>query len=97
MLSSRLPRFRVHTTRNSTRVVRPRHVSQDTLGCFVIRRITDDAGRAWRVREFHSTTGVGLFFRCDVPGVRSEARAAVASLESLDEDRLVELLQAGGE
>jgi len=62
-----------------------------------VRRITDDAGRAWRVREFWSTSGLGLFFRCDVPGVRAETRAAIAPLESLDEERLIELLQAGGE
>jgi hypothetical protein len=94
MLSSRPLRFRV---RPSTRVVRARHVSQDALGCVVVRRITDDAGRAWRVREFRSTSGVGLFFRCDVPGVRPATRAALAPLESLDEDRLVSLLQAGEE
>src|SRR5687768_2718659 len=79
------------------RVVRTRSHHRDGFGCTVVRRITDDAGRAWRVREFRSTAGVGLFFRCEVPGVRSEARAAVAPLESLNEDRLVELLQAGGE
>jgi hypothetical protein len=62
-----------------------------------VRRVTDDVGRAWRVREFRSSTGLGLFFRCDVPGVRAETRAAVAPLEAMDEDRLVELLQAGGE
>lgn len=63
----------------------------------MVRRITDDAGRAWRVREFRSHLGLGLLFRCEIPGVRSETRAASAALESLDEDRLVELLQAGGE
>lgn len=79
------------------RVIRNRHSGRGELGCIVVRRITDDAGRAWRVREFRSTSGMGLFFRCEVPGVRPETRAAVAPLESLDEDRLVELLQAGGE
>jgi hypothetical protein len=69
----------------------------EALGCFVVRRISDDAGRSWRVREFRSTSGIGLFFRCDVPGVRAETRAALAPLESMDEDRLVDLLQAGGE
>ena len=67
------------------------------LGCFVVRRVTDDAGRAWRVREFRSSTGLGLFFRCEIPGIRAETRAAVAPLESLDEERLVELLQSGNE
>jgi hypothetical protein len=94
MLSSQPPRYRV---RPATRLVRRRTVSHEALGCVVARRITDDAGRAWRVREFRSPNGVGLFFRCDVPGVRAEARAALAPLESLDEDRLVDLLQAGGE
>lgn len=42
-------------------------------------------------------TGLGLFFRCDVPGVRAETRAAIAPLESLDEEQLIELLQAGTE
>lgn len=76
-------------------VVRSRHAGRQELGCVVVRRITDDAGRAWRVREFRSTSGVGLFFRCEIPGVRAETRAAVAPLESIDEDSLVELLQAG--
>ena len=79
--------------RPPTRLVRSRHASHEALGCVVVRRITDDAGRAWRVRQFRSSRGLGLFFRCDIPGVRSETRAATAPLESLDEDRLVELLQ----
>ena len=79
------------------RVVRIRSRHHDGFGCIVVRRITDDAGRAWRVREFRSTAGVGLFFRCEVPGIRAETRAAVASLESMDEERLVNLLQAGVE
>ena len=84
-------------TRRPSRVVRSRHVARGDLGCVVVRRITDDAGRGWRVREFRSASGLGLFFRCEVPGVRSETRAAGASLESLDEERLIELLQAGNE
>ena len=95
MLSARTPTF--FRPRTPSRVVRHRHVSREPLGCIVVRRITDDAGRAWRVREFRSTSGLGLFFRCDIPGVRAETRAAVAPLESLDEERLIELLQAGGE
>ena len=94
MLSSQPPRYRV---RPATRIVRVRHASREALGCTVVRRITDDVGRAWRVREFRSTSGVGLFFRCEVPGVRAQTRAALAPLESLDEDRLVDLLQAGDE
>jgi hypothetical protein len=40
---------------------------------------------------------MGLFFRCDVPGIRAETRAAVAPLESLDDERLINLLQTGAE
>jgi len=49
------------------------------------------------VREFRSHSGFGLFFRCEIPGIRSETRAAAAALESMDEDRLVYLLQSGAE
>ena len=94
MLSSQPPRYRVRTL---SRGALARHAPRAMLGCVVVRRITDDLERGWRVREFRSTTGMGLFFRCDVPGIRAETRAAVAPLESLDEDRLVELLQAGQE
>ena len=94
MLSARPPRYRV---RSPSRIVRNRHVNREGLGCIVVRRITDDAGRAWRVREFRSATGVGLFFRCDVPGIRAETRAAIGALESMHEDQLVALLQAGSE
>jgi hypothetical protein len=95
MLSTRTaPIFRPRTP---TRIPRGRRPNPDALGCVVVRRITDDAGRAWRVREFRSATGVGLFFRCEIPGVRAETRAAVAPLESMDEERLVDLLQAGNE
>jgi hypothetical protein len=94
MLPIRTPKYR---GRVPSRVIRSRHDNRDALGCVVVRRITDDAGRAWRVREFRSNTGLGLFFRCEVPGIRAEARAAVAPLESLDEEQLVDLLQSGGE
>ena len=92
MASFRTSRLRVTTP---ARAARSRHTSREGLGCVAVRRITDDAGRAWRVREFRSQTGLGLFFRCDVPGVRAETRAAVAALESMDEECLVDLLQAG--
>ena len=94
MPPARPTRYRV---RPATRNHRSRRVRDDGPGCIVVRRITDDAGRAWRVREFHSAAGVGLFFRCDVVGIRSETRAAVAPLESLDDDRLVDLLQCEAE
>ena len=94
MRSARITYSRI---RPPLRVVRPRLAEREGLGCVVVRRITDDAGRAWRVREFRSTSGVGFFFRCEVPGVRAQTRAAVAALESMDEERLVDLLQAGDE
>ena len=94
MLLSRIARFRVRTP---SRVVRVRHVSRETLGCVVVRRISDDAGRAWRVREFRSTTGAGLFFRCEIPGIRAETRVATVPLESMTENELVELLQTDAE
>jgi hypothetical protein len=83
--------------RASSRGIRNRAVRREPLGCVVIRRITDDVGRGWRVREFRSHAGVGLFFRCEVPGVRAETRAAGAALESMPDERLVELLQDGSE
>jgi hypothetical protein len=95
MLSARPPAL--FRSRAPSRVVRHRHVSREPLGCVVVRRITDDAGRGWRVREFRSPTGLGLYFRCDVPGVPAETRAVVAPLESLTEDGLIGLLQAGDE
>jgi hypothetical protein len=94
MQSFRTSRFRVGTP---LRVVRSRHLSRQGLGCVAVRRITDDAGRAWRVREFRSHSGLGLFFRCEVPGIRAETRAASAALESMDDERLVDLLQSGAE
>jgi hypothetical protein len=94
MLSGPPARYRLRAT---SRVIRGRHNTTKEFGCVVVRRITDDAGRAWRVREFRSPTGMGLFFRCDVPGIRAETRAGVASLESLDDERLINLLQTGAE
>ena len=95
MQSFRISRVRGRT---ASRVIRARHQDREELGCVAVRRITDDVGRAWRVREFRSHSGLGLFFRCEVPGIRSETRAAAATaLESMDEDRLVYLLQSGAE
>ena len=94
LLTRTAPIFRPRTP---TRIPRGHRPTPNALGCVVVRRITDDAGRAWRVREFRSSMGIGLFFRCEVPGVRAETRAAVAALESMDEERLVDLLHAGEE
>ena len=79
--------------RTPSRVVRVRHVSRETLGCVVVRRISDDAGRAWRVRECRSTTGAGLVFLCEIPGIHAETRVASMPLESMTEDDLVRLLE----
>ena len=62
--------------------VAPRH------GCAVIRRITDDLGREWRVRQLWSENCHGLLFQCAVPGVRSEVRPMRAALESLTDNEL---------
>jgi len=58
-------------------------------GCIVVRRITDDRGRGWRVRQLWSENCHGLLFQCEVRGVRSEIRPVRASLESLTDDELV--------
>ena len=94
MLSFQRPRTRLGIAPRSGR---SRHDMREPLGCTVIRRITDDAGRAWRVREFRSHAGVGLFFQCEVPGIPAATRAASAPLESMDGERLIDLLQSGEE
>jgi hypothetical protein len=69
----------------------------DTLGCVVVRRVIDDAGREWRVRQFGTAVGAGLFFRCEVPGVRPEIRPACGFLEALSDADLLTLLETGAE
>jgi hypothetical protein len=64
----------------------PRH------GCVVTRRITDDRGREWRVRQLWSEHCHGLLFQCTVRGVRSEVRPMHAPLESLTDADLVSAL-----
>ena len=64
----------------------PRH------GCTVVRRITDDRGREWRVRQLWSENCQGLLFQCDVRGVRSEVRPVRGHLESLTDDELLVVL-----
>ena len=61
----------------------PRH------GCSVIRRITDDLGREWRVRQLWSENCHGLLFQCAVRGVRSEVRPMRGPLESLTDNELL--------
>ena len=65
----------------------PRH------GCVVVRRITDDRGREWRVRQLWSENCHGLLFQCAVPGIRSEVRPMQGPLESLTDDELVTALE----
>lgn len=62
---------------------RPRH------GCIVVRRITDDRGREWRVRQLWSEHCHGLLFQCAVRGVRSEIRPMRGPLEALTDDELL--------
>ena len=61
-------------------------------GCVVIRRITDDLGREWRVRQLWSEHCHGLLFQCTVRGIRSEVRPMRGSLESLTDDELLTAL-----
>ena len=63
-----------------------------THGCIVVRRITDDHGRGWRVRQLWSETCHGLLFQCEVRGIRSEVRPMHRPLESLTDDELVTAL-----
>ena len=64
----------------------PRH------GCVVVRRITDERGREWRVRQLWSENCHGLLFQCAVPGIRSEVRPMRGPLESLTDDELIDAL-----
>ena len=61
-------------------------------GCVVVRRITDDRGREWRVRQLWSAACYGVLFQCAVPGIRAEARAVRATLDSLTDEELVTAL-----
>jgi len=61
-------------------------------GCAVVRRITDERGREWRVRQLWSENCHGLLFQCAVRGIRSEVRPMRGSLESLTDDELVSAL-----
>ena len=64
-----------------------------TLGCVAVRRLADDRGRAWRVRQVASATGPALLFQCEVPGLRSEVRPIRSPLESLSDDELLLALE----
>ena len=63
------------------------------LGCVVVRRVTDDRGREWRVRQAATAAGQALLFQCAVPGVPAELRRFRSPLESLSDDELVTELQ----
>jgi hypothetical protein len=64
----------------------------ERLGCVAVRRVADDLGREWRVRELWSATGHALLFQCEVPGVRSEVRPVRSPMESLSDDDLAAAL-----
>lgn len=66
-----------------------RALPSNQLGCAVVRRITDDRGRSWRVRQLESSSGHALLFQCDVPGSRAEVRPTRTPLDSLDDEALI--------
>jgi hypothetical protein len=66
------------------------------LGCVIVRRVTDDLGRAWRVRQLALASGPALLFQCEVPGLRSEVRPARTPLESLSDEELLGALEPAG-
>ena len=78
---------------NSTRVA----------DCSPVRKLVDDQGRAWHVREQRLIEGnlhqqrvaesAVLVFRCDNPGVLPELRRVSRPLSALDEVDLLQLLQ----
>jgi hypothetical protein len=72
----------------------PAHVLPPRHGCTVVRRITDDRGREWRVRQLWSENCHGLLFQCAVRGLRSEIRPMRGPLESLTDDELIIALAA---
>ena len=86
--SSRLPEG---TTWIWSRDAVPAHplAERPPHGCIVVRRITDDRGRGWRVRQLWSENCHGLLFQCEVRGVRSEVRPMRGPLESLTDEELV--------
>ena len=61
-------------------------------GCVVVRRVVDDRGREWRVRQLASENCHGLLFQCEVRGVRSEVRPLREPLDSLSDEDLVTAL-----
>jgi hypothetical protein len=65
-----------------------------TMGCTVVRRISDHRGREWRVRELSSRGGKALLYQCVVTGIRSELRPAHVPLESLTDEELIFALEA---
>lgn len=69
-----------------------RTLSSSSLGCAVVRRVTDDRGRSWRVRQLPSAGGHTLLFQCEVPGPRAEVRASGSPLDLLDDDALLDEL-----
>ena len=77
------------TWRGSRPKLHAQHVADRVNGCIVVRRITDDRGRDWRVRQLWSEHCHGLLFQCSVRGVRSEIRPMRGPLEALTDDELL--------
>lgn len=82
----------------------PRGVApvETPLGCLMVRRIVDRAGRPWTVRELPSrgtraTERAGhdaeLSFQCALPGVGTAIRRTPRSLESLTDAALAAILE----
>ena len=74
-----------------------RRASTAALGCAAVRRIADDRGREWLVRQVLTPAGRALLFQCAVRGVRPELRPVRAPLDSLSDDELVTALEAAEE
>jgi hypothetical protein len=77
---------------NTTELRSVLYPTPEHLGCVAVRRIADDRGREWRVRELSAATGHALLFECEVPGVRSEVRPVRLPMESLSDDDLAAAL-----
>ena len=73
------------------------------LGCAVVRRVTDDQGRQWTVRELplhdrraaaqQRLTAVALLYHCAESDVRPVVRRSWRGLDALSQSHLRDLLQ----
>ncbi|MBA3557585.1 MAG: hypothetical protein H0W30_03195 [Gemmatimonadaceae bacterium] len=77
-------------------------LSRRELGCTIVRRISDNLGRHWVVREAgivrqsadtrRNARPRSLIFRCVTRGVRAEIRRAPIALHALTDARLLLML-----